>query len=159
MATEESDAEAGMKGHFLYVILMSEQYAYFLPWKKRKDIPMFQGLRTVIYGVNDIEKAKAWYSAVLGILPYFDQPFYVGFNVGGFELGLDPNATPGTAGPVACWGVVDADAAWKRLVELGAQEHEHLQDVGDGIRIGSVIDPFGNTLGIIKNPHFSLKES
>lgn len=120
---------------------------------------MFQGLRTVIYGVNDIEKAKAWYSTVLGILPYFDQPFYVGFNVGGFELGLDPNVTPGTAGPVAYWGVADADAAWKRLVELGAQEQEQLQDVGDEIRIGSVIDPFGNTLGIIKNPHFSLKES
>ena len=120
---------------------------------------MFQGLRTVIYGVNDIEKAKAWYSTMLGIQPYFDQPFYVGFNVGGFELGLDPNVTAGTTGPKAYWGVADANAAWKRLIEQGAREHERVQNVGDGILIGSVIDPFGNTLGIIENPHFSLKES
>jgi catechol 2,3-dioxygenase-like lactoylglutathione lyase family enzyme len=120
---------------------------------------MFQGLRTVTYGVKDIEKAKAWYSTVLGIQPYFDQPFYVGFNVGGFELGLNPDVRPGTAGPVAYWGVARADAAWKRLLELGAQEHEPVQDVGEGIRIGSVIDPFGNTLGIIENPSFSLKEN
>ncbi len=120
---------------------------------------MFQGLRTVIYGVNDLEKAKAWYSTVLGIQPYFDQPFYVGFNIRGFELGLDPNAPAGTSGPTAYWGVPDADAALKRLLELGAREQNPVQDVGDGIRIGSVIDPFGNTLGFIENPHFSFKES
>lgn len=120
---------------------------------------MFQGLRTVTYGVNDIEKAKEWYSIALGIQPYFDQPFYVGFNVGGFELGLDPGTAPGNTGPVAYWGVVDADAAYQRLMELGAQEHKPIQDVGDGIRIGSVIDPFGNTLGIVKNPHFTFNES
>lgn len=119
---------------------------------------MFQGLRTVVYGVNDIEKAKAWYSKVLGIQPYFDQPFYVGFEVGGFELGLDPSSTPGTSGPIAYWGVANADEAWRRLIELGAREHSQVQDVGDGIRTGSVIDPFGNTLGIIENPHFSFKE-
>ena len=119
---------------------------------------MFQGLRTVIYGVNDIEQAKAWYSTVLGIQPYFDQPFYVGFSVGGFELGLDPDATPGTTGPKAYWGVADAHAAWKHLIEQGARAHEPVQDVGDGILVGMVIDPFGNTLGIIENPHFSLKE-
>ncbi len=119
---------------------------------------MFQGLRTVIYGTNDIEKAKAWYSTLLGIKPYFDQPFYVGFEVGGFELGLDPSASVGTNGPVAYWGVPDADAAMKRLRELGASERDPIRDVGDDIRIGSVIDPFGNTLGIIKNPSFSFKE-
>ena len=119
---------------------------------------MFQGLRTVIYGTNDIERAKAWYSTVLGIKPYFDQPFYVGFEVGGFELGLDPSASTGTTGPVAYWGVPDADEAMKRLLALGASEHHPIQDVGDGIRIGSVIDPFGNTLGIVKNPNFSFKE-
>jgi catechol 2,3-dioxygenase-like lactoylglutathione lyase family enzyme len=120
---------------------------------------MFEGLRTIKYGVNDIEKAKLWYSTVLGIQPYFDQPFYVGFSVGGYELGLDPNAPSGTTGPLAYWGVPNADAAWKQLIELGAREHEQVQDVGDGIRAGSVIDPFGNTLGIIENPNFSLKES
>ena len=69
------------------------------------------GLRTVIYHVTDLEKAKAWYSSVLGFGPYFDQPFYVGFNVGGFELGLDPDTTgarPGTGGQVAYWGVANA---------------------------------------------------
>ncbi len=119
---------------------------------------MFQGLRTVIYGTNDIEKAKSWYSEVLGIKPYFDQPFYVGFEVGGFELGLDPNAVVGANGPVAYWGVPDADEAMKRLLALGAREHHPIQDVGDDIRLGSVIDPFGNTLGIVKNPNFSFKE-
>ena len=117
---------------------------------------MFQGLRTVIYGVDDLEKAKAWYQTVLGIEPYFDQPFYVGFTVGGFELGLDPSAPRGTAGPVAYWGVDDADAALERILEAGAQEHTPVQDVGDGIRTGVVLDPFGNTLGFIYNPHFSL---
>ena len=54
---------------------------------------MFQGLRTVIYHVDDLEKAKAWYGKALKIKPYFDKPFYVGFNVGGYELGLDPDMT------------------------------------------------------------------
>ena len=52
---------------------------------------MFLGLRTVVYKVSDLGRAKAWYTKVLGIEPYFDEPFYVGFNVGGYELGLDPD--------------------------------------------------------------------
>lgn len=120
---------------------------------------MFQGLRTVIYGAKDIEAAKAWYSTVLGIQPYFDEPFYVGFEVGGFELGLEPNAAVGISGPLAYWGVADADLAYKRLLELGASEQNPIQDVGGDIRIGSVIDPFGNSLGVIYNPNFSFKES
>src|SRR5579863_6040472 len=120
---------------------------------------MFQGLRTVVYGTKDIEAAKAWYSTVLGIQPYFDEPFYVGFEVGGFELGLEPNAAVGTSGPIAYWGVADADIAYQRLLELGANEQSPIQDVGGDIRIGSVIDPFGNSLGIIKNPNFSFKEN
>ena len=66
---------------------------------------MFQGLRTVIYGVGDLVGAKAWYSAVLGFEPYFDQPFYVGFNVGGFELGLDPYSAPGTGRASGRWPI------------------------------------------------------
>ena len=117
---------------------------------------MFQGLRTVIYGVDDLAKAKEWYSSVLGIEPYFDQPFYVGFSVEGFELGLDPNGQRGTSGPTAYWGVEDANVTFEKLLAAGAREHTPVQDVGDGIQTGVVIDPFGNTLGIIKNPHFSL---
>lgn len=117
---------------------------------------MFLGLRTVIYAAADLEKAKAWYSQVLSQPPYFSEPFYVGFNVGGFELGLDPDTSrvrPGN-NAVAYWGVPDAPAAFRRLVELGATENSPIQDVGGGVLVGSVVDPFGNVLGIIQNPHF-----
>lgn len=118
---------------------------------------MFQGLRTVIYHVSDLDRAKAWYSSVLGIEPYFDQPFYVGYNVGGYELGLDPNmSTSGAGGVGAYWGVSDCEAAFNRLLELGASAHSPVQDVGEGIRVATVNDPFGNLIGVIENPHFSI---
>jgi predicted enzyme related to lactoylglutathione lyase len=117
---------------------------------------VFLGLRTVIYAVADIEKAKAWYSEVLSQQPYFSEPFYVGFNVGGFELGLDPDTSSVKPGnnAVAYWGVSDAQAAYTRLLGLGARENSPVRDVGGGILVGSVLDPFGNVLGIIENPHF-----
>jgi predicted enzyme related to lactoylglutathione lyase len=118
------------------------------------------GLRTAIYRVPDIVTAKAWYVEVLGVQPYFDQPFYVGFKVGGFELGLDPDpsAPPGgAAGVRVYWGVEDAPATVERLLKLGATRHGDVQDVGDGIKVATVLDPFGNMLGIIQNPHFSLQ--
>jgi len=120
---------------------------------------MLQGLRTVIYGVNDIARAKAWYSQALGAAPYFDEPFYVGFNVGGYELGLDPNTQPNSAenaGVVAYWGVEDIAAEFKRLLEIGGKEHSVVRDVGDGIQVATLIDPFGNIIGLIHNPHFKL---
>jgi predicted enzyme related to lactoylglutathione lyase len=119
---------------------------------------MFHGLRTVIYHVNDLDKAKSWYSSALGIEPYFDQPYYVGFNVGGFELGLDPDmtgVTAGAGGVVGYWLVSDCKAAFNRLVELGASAHGAVQDVGEGIRVAAVRDPFENVIGIIENPQFS----
>jgi predicted enzyme related to lactoylglutathione lyase len=121
---------------------------------------MFQGLRTVIYHVTDLDRAKAWYTSVLGIEPYFDQPFYVGFNVGGFELGLDPDVTgfEGGSGAVAAyWGVSNCEAAFNRLLELGASAQTSVHDVGGDIRVATVTDPFGNVLGVIENPHFSLE--
>jgi predicted enzyme related to lactoylglutathione lyase len=121
--------------------------------------PHFQGLRTVIYHAPDLAKAKAWYAAVLGMEPYFDQPFYVGFNMGGYELALDPDAasTPGgKAGAVMYWGVADAQAAYDRLIVLGAVERYAVQEVGEGIRVATVFDPFGNIFGLIENPHFKL---
>src|SRR5262245_13123625 len=105
--------------------------------KENKNNPTFHGLRTVLYHAPDLEKAKTWYSSVLGFEPYFDQPFYVGYNVGGYELGLDPDAssTPGgNAGVVAYWGVADANAAFDRLISLGATERSPVRDVGEGIR-------------------------
>lgn len=121
----------------------------------------FRGLRTVIYAVADLAKAKAWYADVLERAPYFDEEFYVGFNVGGFELGLvpEPDAPPERdAAGVAFWGVADATAAYARLLALGAAEHEEVQDVGDGVKIGAVRDPFGNILGVVENPHFRFEE-
>src|SRR3954465_5502235 len=115
----------------------------------------FQGLRTVIYNAPDLAKARAWYSKGLGIEPYFDQPFYVGFNVGGYELGLDPDAssTPGgNGGAVAYWGVTNAEEPLQRPVSLGATERSGVQEVGEAIRVATVFDPFGNILGIIENP-------
>jgi predicted enzyme related to lactoylglutathione lyase len=117
------------------------------------------GLRTVKYVVPDLARAKAWYGEAFGATPYFDEPFYVGFNIGGFELGLDPDLSaqqPGAGGATAYWGVTDAAAALKRLEAMGARAHEPLQDVGDGIKVASVLDPFGNVVGVIENPHFTL---
>ncbi len=116
---------------------------------------MLEGLRSHISTVPDIGAAKAWYTDVLGLPPYFDQPFYVGFHVGGHELGLLPAGDGGhPTGSVTYWGVPDADAAHARLLALGATEHAPVQDVGDGIRLGSVRDPSGNILGVIFNSHF-----
>ena len=119
----------------------------------------FLGLRTVIYHAPDLDKAKAWYADALGLQPYFDQPFYVGFNVGGYELGLDPDATStpgGKAGAVAYWGVTNAEESFRRLISLGAIERSAPQEVGEGIRVATVLDPFGNIVGIIENPHFKV---
>jgi catechol 2,3-dioxygenase-like lactoylglutathione lyase family enzyme len=118
---------------------------------------MFQGLRTIVYPVGNLPKAKAWYSKMLGQEPYFDESFYVGYNVGGFELGLDPDGPlAGQSGPITYWGVPDAQAAYARLLALGARAHETVREVGGGILLGSVQDPFGNLLGVIQNPHFQL---
>ena len=124
-----------------------------------KEALMFQGLRTVIYHVDDLQKAKEWYSRVLGVRPYFDEPFYVGFNIGGYELGLDPNMKGVTKGSnvVAYWGVKDAKGAYKRVQELGGEKHSDPQDVGGGIIVATVTDPFGNVFGIIENPHFKVE--
>jgi predicted enzyme related to lactoylglutathione lyase len=115
---------------------------------------MILGLRTVIYPTSDLQRAKAWYARWLGRQPYFDAPYYVGFTVGGFELGLLPDGTPGAGGAQALWGVADAQAAYDRLLELGAAPLEPLKDVGEGIRVAAVLDPFGNRLGLIENPNF-----
>jgi catechol 2,3-dioxygenase-like lactoylglutathione lyase family enzyme len=120
---------------------------------------MFQGLRTVTYGVKDLAAAKAWYSDILGFGPYFDEPFYVGYEVGGYELGLDPGSPAGTGqrtGPLAYWGVDNIEAAFAALVEKGAKPISPPEEVGDGIKVAALSDPFGNVFGIIYNPHFKL---
>jgi predicted enzyme related to lactoylglutathione lyase len=115
---------------------------------------MILGLRTAIYP-RPISSRKDWYSKVLGQEPYCDEPFYVGFEVGGFELGLIPNGEPSTSGPQPLWGVANAETAFGRLLELGARALEPVTEVGGGIKVAAVEDPFGNRFGLIENPHFS----
>ena len=116
---------------------------------------MFLGLRTVVYPAPDLDAAKAWWTKVLGIEPYFDEPFFVGFSPGGYELGLDPDADP-AAGAVSYWGVPDVDVAYAELLAAGATQRDPGKDVGDGIRLGTVTDPVGSVVGVIENPVFEL---
>ena len=114
------------------------------------------GLYTAIYQVENLARAKQWYASLLGQQPYFDEPFYVGFNVAGYELGLLPiaDAKSRKHGCVAYWGVKNIEAA---ASELGARGHtffESIQNVGGGIKTATFLDPDGNILGLIENPHF-----
>jgi predicted enzyme related to lactoylglutathione lyase len=119
---------------------------------------MFLGLRTVIYHVPDLAKAKAWYAEAFGVAPYFDEPFYVGFEIGGFELGLDPDVTGVIVGnnAVSYWGVPEIEKAHQHLLDCGAGPREAMKDVGGDIKVAAVADPFGNVIGLIQNPHFRL---
>lgn len=114
------------------------------------------GLSTAAYIVPDLEAAKAWYSKAFGIDPYFDEPFYVGFNINGFELGLQPEECERVAGnsPVAYWAVPDAAAAFDHFVACGAAEVESPNEVGGGVVVATVKDPWDNLIGIIFNPAF-----
>lgn len=113
---------------------------------------MFQKLRTVIYRVNDITVAKEWYIKATGMQPYFDEAFYVGFDINGFELGLDPNPEPFTPGnqTVSYWAVDDTEAESQRLVAIGAKLVQARTNVGGPIHVAIVEDPFGNHIGLIE---------
>ena len=111
-----------------------------------------QGLRTVIYPAPDLAAAKAWWTELLGFPPYFDEPFYVGFEVGGYELGLLPDAP--ADGALTYWGVDDVDPAVAAALALGAEVHAPATEVGDGIVTATVRSPDGSIVGLIKNPHF-----
>jgi predicted enzyme related to lactoylglutathione lyase len=111
------------------------------------------GLRTVIYPAPDLAAAAQWWSELVGVRPYFEEPFYVGFELGGYELGLLPTADP-AEGVLTYWGVDDVAAAMAKAIELGAVEHGPATEVGEGIVTGSVRTPDGAILGLIYNPHF-----
>src|SRR5262245_12053715 len=122
---------------------------------------MVKGLATVIYYVPDLVRAKAWYSAAFEQRPYFDQPFYVGFNVAGYELGLHPTEQPaqaGSGGHVAYWRVEEMESGLRHFISTGAALVAPAQDVGEGIKVATVADPFGNRIGLIENRHFKLPE-
>ncbi len=151
---------AGAVAASLLVALSCDRPSQEAPMAQPERSPYFLGLRTAKYTAPDLGAAKVWYAQVLGIQPYFDEPFYVGFSVVGFELGITPDsaAAPERAeAGVAYWGVTNADSAYARLLQLGATDFEPIQDVGGGIKIGAVRDPFGNVLGVIENPSFRIQ--
>jgi predicted enzyme related to lactoylglutathione lyase len=123
---------------------------------------MLRGLTTVSYFAADLEAAQNWYTELLGIGPYFERPGYREFRVGDYqhELGLiDSRYAPrgsatGPAGAIVYWHVDDVTATLERVLSMGAKEHEPLRDRGKGFVTASVVDPFGNILGIMYNPHY-----
>ena len=118
-----------------------------------------RGLATVIYPVADLSRAKAWYSTAFETKPYFDEPFYVGFEIAGYELGLLPDeGRPGPEGGVAYWRVDEISAAVSRFLDAGATMVSEAKDVGEGIKVAVVADPFGNSIGLIENPFFDLSK-
>ena len=124
---------------------------------------MLRGFATVNYWADDLEAAKEWYSELLGIDPYFERPGYYEFRVGdyGHELGLidsryaPASSAPGPGGAILYWHVDDVAAALERLLSMGAKEYEALTRRGEaGFVTASVVDPFGNVLGVMYNPHY-----
>ncbi|MBI1308013.1 MAG: VOC family protein [Bacteroidetes bacterium] len=120
-----------------------------------------KGLRTTIYLVPDLDSAKEWYSDAFNSKPYFDEPFYVGFNIGGYELGLMPDESGEKRERVSnvrsYWAVDDIESSHKRLLELGAKELETPTNVGGELMVSSVFDPWGNCIGLIYNPYFNTE--
>lgn len=103
--------------------------------------------------VRDLSAATGLYSGLLGVKPYAEAPYYVGFRVGEMELGLDPHGHDrGMTAPVSYWTVPDIVAAIKELTAAGASEHESPADVGGGKLVGSVKDADGNVIGLVQEP-------
>ncbi|MET7699646.1 MULTISPECIES: VOC family protein [unclassified Streptomyces] len=114
---------------------------------------MTDGLKTIIYPVKDLTRTKALFSALLGVEPYADEPYYVGYKDAGQDVGLDPNGhAKGMTGPVPYWHVTDIRATLAGLVEAGAELLQDVQDVGGGKLIASVKDADGNLVGITQDP-------
>jgi predicted enzyme related to lactoylglutathione lyase len=112
-----------------------------------------QGIRTVIYPVKDIAQAKMLFSKLLGIEPYMNEPYYVGFKVGDQEIGLDPNGhNQGMTGLVGYYHVDDIKKSLQYLLDAGAQVQQEVKDVGWGKLIATVKDADGNMIGLIQLP-------
>jgi predicted enzyme related to lactoylglutathione lyase len=114
---------------------------------------MNQGIRLFIYPVKDIARAKTLYSKLLGIEPYLDDAYYVGFRLGDQEIGLDPNGhSKGMTAPVGYWHVNDIKKSLQILLDAGAQAQQEVKDVGGGKLIASVKDADSNIIGLIQSP-------
>jgi predicted enzyme related to lactoylglutathione lyase len=114
---------------------------------------MTEGITTIIYPVRDLAKAKALFSALLGVAPAMDEPYYVGFSSQGQDIGLDPHGhSKGMTGPVGYWRVDDIGQSLKALLDAGAEAHGDVSDVGGGKLTASVRDADGNIIGLIQPP-------
>jgi predicted enzyme related to lactoylglutathione lyase len=114
---------------------------------------MTDGLKTIIYPVKDIDRAKAVFGALLGVEPYADEPYYVGYKAAGQDVGLDPNGhAKGMTGPVPYWHVSDIRSTLAALLEAGAEPLQDVQDVGGGRQIAFVRDADGNLVGLLQDP-------
>ncbi|WP_129311112.1 VOC family protein [Streptomyces sp. L2] len=114
---------------------------------------MTAGVQTIIYPVKDLGRAKALFTALLGVEPYADQPYYVGFKAEGQDVGLDPNGhAQGLTGPVPYWHVTDLRERLAGLLEAGAEVVQDVRDVGNGRLIASVKDADGNLVGLLQDP-------
>lgn len=113
---------------------------------------MSTSVKTFIYPVADIERAKALFGALTGAVPTVDSPYYVQFDLGDLRLGLDPNGhARGFTGSVGYWEVADIHARVEALLATGAEMHEPVKDVGGGALIASVKDADGNIIGLIQS--------
>jgi predicted enzyme related to lactoylglutathione lyase len=109
-----------------------------------------QGIKTVLHPVSDL--AKAVYSALLGVAPQADAPYYVGFEAAGQHIGLVPGGGPqGMTSPVAYWHVEDIEAKLAEVTAAGATVNEAPHDVGGGRLVATVTDPDGNVLGLLQD--------
>ena len=113
---------------------------------------MGSGISTVIYPVKDLAAATRLYTTLLGVAPYAEQPYYVGFRVGEQEVGLDPSGHQGAAAPVPYVEVADIKQSLRALIDAGAQEQRPVTDVGGGKLIATVADLDGNVTGLMQNP-------
>jgi len=112
-----------------------------------------RGIKLIVYPVNDLDQAKTLYSAMLGVEPYAESPYYVGFRIGDQEIGLDPNGhNAGLSGPLNYWAVDDIAASLRTFLDAGAQERQAVTDVGGGKRIASVTDADGNVIALVESP-------
>jgi predicted enzyme related to lactoylglutathione lyase len=112
--------------------------------------PVNQGMRLLVYPVKDMATAKVFYRELLGVEPYADAPYYVGFRSGELEIGLDPHAE--TSGPLAYWEVKDIRARLQELLKAGAVIDQDVKDVGGGKLIAKAKDTNGNVIGLMQSP-------
>jgi len=111
-----------------------------------------QGIKTVLHPVSDLAKAKAVYTALLGVPPQGDESYYVGYDAGGQHVGLVPGGGPqGMTSPVAYWEVADIEAKLAEVTAAGATVKDPVRDVGGGRIVATVTDPDGNVLGLLQD--------